>query len=146
MLKRIRTVKVAPRALSRRHAAGFSLIEVMIALLIFSIGMLGLVGLQASLVRAQSGAKLRAEASYLATDLIGQMWADAANLARYGDCTSYARCNAWLNRVAQLLPNGTTTVTVTAATGLVVLMIEWQPPGDTVVHTFSTSTSVKRSQ
>jgi type IV pilus assembly protein PilV len=128
-----------PQAL--RLAAGFSLIEVLIAMLIFSIGVLGLVGLQASLVRAQANTKMRSDAAYLATDLISQMWADAKNLNSYSNCASYAPCEAWRNKVSDVLPQGAVTVAVTNTTGAVTLTIDWQPPNE-VVHTFSTTTSI----
>jgi type IV pilus assembly protein PilV len=125
----------------RRLMAGFTLIEVLIAILIFSIGVLGLVGLQASLVRAQANSKMRSDAAYLATDLVSQMWADARNLESYSNCASYAPCEAWRNKVGQILPQGAPTVAVNAGTGVVTLTINWQPPNE-VVHTFATSTSI----
>lgn len=125
----------------RRLVAGFTLIEVLIAILIFSIGVLGLVGLQASLVRAQANTKMRSDAAFLATDLISQMWADARNLESYSNCASYAPCEAWRNKVGQTLPQGAPTVAVNRDTGVVTLTIDWQPPNE-VVHTFATSTSI----
>ena len=62
-----------PRPRPGRPARGFALIEALIALLIFSLAVLGLVGLQAAMTRASTGAKYRAEATYLATDLIGRV-------------------------------------------------------------------------
>ena len=50
------------------------LIEVLIAVLIFSMGILGIVGLQASAVKASTDAKYRSEAGLLANELIGRMW------------------------------------------------------------------------
>lgn len=58
----------APR---RQH--GVLLLEVLIALLIFSLGVLGLVGLQASAAKQSGQTKYRADATLLANDLVGQM-------------------------------------------------------------------------
>jgi type IV pilus assembly protein PilV len=128
-----------------RPARGFALIEVLIALLIFSLAVLGLVGLQASMTRAASGAKYRADAAYLATELIGQMWTDQRNLARYNDCSAYAPCEAWLVRVRERLPvpAGATPATVRAdtATGAVTLRVTWQAPSEPS-HFFETVTSI----
>jgi type IV pilus assembly protein PilV len=55
---------------------GSVLIEAMVAILLFSIGVLAIAGLQASMVQNTSDSKLRSEASYLAQQMIGQMWAD----------------------------------------------------------------------
>jgi type IV pilus assembly protein PilV len=58
----------------RRHHQGFMLLEVLIAMLIFALGVLGLVGLQASAVQQSSQAKYRTDATLLANELIGAMW------------------------------------------------------------------------
>lgn len=53
---------------------GSMLLEGMIALLIFSMGILAIVGMQASAVKASSDAKYRSDACLLANELIGKMW------------------------------------------------------------------------
>ena len=63
--------------------SGVMLLEALIGILIFSIGILAVVGLQSLSVKNQADAKYRADASYLANQIIGQMWADRANLALY---------------------------------------------------------------
>ncbi len=55
--------------------SGVMLLEALIAILVFSLGVLGLVSLQASTVQAGRDAEYRSVASTLASDLIGQMWA-----------------------------------------------------------------------
>jgi type IV pilus assembly protein PilV len=55
--------------------SGVMLIEALVAILIFSIGILGIVGLQTSAVKASSDARYRSEAALLANELIGRMWA-----------------------------------------------------------------------
>ncbi|HVL77099.1 MAG TPA: type IV pilus modification protein PilV [Noviherbaspirillum sp.] len=62
---------------------GIALIEVLIAVLIFSIGLLGLVGLQASMVRASADARYRAQASFVAQQRLGQIWVDQGNMSAY---------------------------------------------------------------
>ena len=49
------------------------LLEALIAILIFSLGILGIVGMQASAVAASRDAKYRTDAGLLANELIGQM-------------------------------------------------------------------------
>jgi type IV pilus assembly protein PilV len=119
--------------MKRRNAVdqrGFLLLEVLIAMLIFSIGVLGIVGLQASMTRAQTGSKFRADASFLAQRLVGTMWSDAANINSYAtaNCSAYARCSQWATDVATLLPNGA--VAVDVATPVVTISITWQPSND----------------
>jgi type IV pilus assembly protein PilV len=122
----------------RRPARGYMLIEVLVSFLIFSVGVLALVGLQARMGRAQTAAKARADASYLANELVGVMWSDMKNLGSYSNCATYARCLDWQNKVAQSLPAATTTVTVTTSTGEVSIRIQWRQGSDDQ-HTYATA-------
>lgn len=134
----------APSRLGRsgRRARGFALIEALIAILIFSLGALGLLGLQVSMMRATSGAKFRADAAYLANDLVGTMWVDATNLTAYRDsCASHVPCSAWTAKVAATLPGGTADLTIDPATGRVGITIGWTVPNEGA-HTFSTTTAI----
>jgi type IV pilus assembly protein PilV len=126
-----------------RTAPGFAIIEALIALLIFSIGALGLVGLQASMTRATGSAKYRAEAAFLASDLIGTIWTDAPNLASYDDagCDSYTLCKNWKDKVAATLPGGDATLAVTTSSGLVSVKITWTLPNEGA-HNYVTSAAV----
>lgn len=130
-----------PNRPSRHDAAqGFALIEALIAILIFSLGALGLVGLQASLTRATTSAKFRADAAYLAQGLIGQMWSDSTNLSSYNNCATYAPCKAWYDKVSAALPSAVTEV-LYVSSGRVTITIQWTMPGEGS-RTFSTSSSI----
>jgi type IV pilus assembly protein PilV len=133
----MKTVRRTPRP-----QRGFMLLEVLIALLIFSIGVLGIVGLQASMTKAQTGSKFRADAAFLAQRLVGSMWSDRSGLDNYdtaANCASHTRCSQWVAEVANQLPAGAATVAVTSlgtdATGRVIaaevtITINWQPPNE----------------
>ncbi|MCS4509837.1 type IV pilus modification protein PilV [Xylophilus ampelinus] len=54
---------------TRRHAAGFSLVEVLISVVILSFGLLGMVGLQATSLQANREARLQASGSELAREM-----------------------------------------------------------------------------
>jgi len=56
--------------------SGAYLLEALIGILIFALGVLGIVGLQAASLRTTTDSSLRAEAVFAATQLVGQMWAD----------------------------------------------------------------------
>ena len=60
----------------RSGQTGAYLLEALIGILIFSIGVLGIVGLQAASLRATTDSGLRAEAVFAANQLLGQMWVD----------------------------------------------------------------------
>ncbi|HKK06661.1 MAG: type IV pilus modification protein PilV [Gammaproteobacteria bacterium] len=52
---------------------GFTLVEVLVALVIFSIGLLGLAGLQSQSIRYTHSAYLRTQATFLAYDILDRM-------------------------------------------------------------------------
>lgn len=55
---------------------GFSLLEVMVALVIFSIGLIGLAGLQSASMAYNHSAYLRSQATYLAYNILDKMRAN----------------------------------------------------------------------
>lgn len=55
--------------------SGVMLIEVLVALLIFSMGVLGIIGLHSTAAKVSGDARYRSEAALLANELIGRMWA-----------------------------------------------------------------------
>lgn len=96
---------------TRLRTTGFALIEVLVAVLLFAIGILGLVGLQASMTQAQTDAKVRADAANLVDELAALAWSDLPNLAQYktATCAGNAQCNGWLTKLGSVLPGGTLT-------------------------------------
>jgi type IV pilus assembly protein PilV len=116
-----------------RPQSGFVLIEVMISVLIFAVGVLALVGLQASMTHAQTEAKVRADATNLASELVGMMWSDASNLTGYADgsCASTPQCAGWKNKVLLTLPSASTAVTADTVTGRVTITLMWTLPSGT---------------
>jgi type IV pilus assembly protein PilV len=93
----------------RQAQSGVLLLEVLIALLIFSLGVLGLVGLQANAAKQSSQSKYRADATLLANELIGQMWVTSRTYATLyasftSDATGGATYNTWKAKVQAELP------------------------------------------
>ena len=110
---------------------GVVIIESLIAILIFSIGILALVGLQAAMVKNTSDSKYRSEASYIAQQRIGQIWADPTNAATYLETDT---------DIGSLLPSGKRTVTSSAVNRYTVT-ITWQSPGGDA-HNYITSATI----
>ncbi len=119
------------RAGPRRHA-GVSLIEVLVAIVLLSLGLLGLAGLQASGVRVSQSSIHRSQAAQLAHDMIERMRANVAHAGDYdlalGDpapaCASVAGCDLrdWRLHL-QSLPAGTGAVTVSGRRATV--LVQW---------------------
>lgn len=126
-----------------RGSRGVAMVEAMVAILIFAFGVLGLVGLQASMTRAQSAGKFRSDASSLAGEAMGLMWSDRGNIAKYAsaNCATYQPCLDWKNKVASVLPSGSAVVTAGAADGAVSITLTWTVP-DEGTHTYATSTAI----
>lgn len=124
----------------RRQRRGFAMLEALVALLICAMGVLGVVGLQGAMTRAQTSATFRAEASFLAQQLLGEMWTDRANLASYATTNCGAACTDWQARVAARLPGGQSTVTV-ANTGVVSIEIRWTAAGEST-NRFTMASSI----
>lgn len=70
---------------ARRHGQrGFTLLEVLVAVVILSVGLLGLAGLQAQSLRANQSALFLSQANLLAYDIVDQLRANR-DAARSGD-------------------------------------------------------------
>jgi type IV pilus assembly protein PilV len=128
---------------------GAMMLEALIGILIFSAGILALIGMQALAIAHVADAKYRADASFYANQIIAEMWVDRANLANYefnGSGTPPATIQAWVDRVTGTaggngLPGAASNlpiIDVTTATGHVSVEVRWQPPNATSVHTHRT--------
>lgn len=128
------------KTFNNRAQSGVVLLEVMVAILIFSIGILGLVGMHASSVKNQTESQFRIEAAIWADTLISEMRvADPATRATSfaTDGTAY---NAWKTRLTATstgLPiSSSTPPTVTINNNQVEITIYWRALSDTGTHKF----------
>jgi len=133
---------------TNRHQAGVMLIEALIGILIFSIGILALLGMQGAAMKNTTDARYRSEAAYLASQIVGQMWVDLDKLPSYDtdNAAAYPARDTWMNSVALTLPgvtiggalSPTIQVGPDGALGLadreVRVQVQWQQPGDTQTH------------
>ena len=121
----------------RRSEAGFTLIEVMIAVLVLSIGLLGLAGLQVTALQNNQSSFTRSQATALAYDLADRMRAnvpgvmagfyDPAAPAINAGCLNPGGCSVqamarhdlaeWNAAIASNLPMGTGTACVDSTPG-----------------------------
>ena len=120
-------MKHAPHALRRPQQRGVALIEVLVAVLLFSLGILGLIGLQSRAVTYSIDAEDRNRAALLANEVASMMWLTQSVTLDASALT------AWKARVknpgASGLVNGDGKVdAVAGATGSADITIEWQTP------------------
>ena len=127
---------------------GMVLLEALIAILVFSLGLLGLAGAQASAIRAQGEAKARADAAFVANQIVGDLWAVAPN--ELGGCAgTYTAesegCNgaAWGERIEQSLPGGQAVVEINNTQATITLT--WQSPGIGEEHQYVHVAAVARN-
>ena len=102
----------------RRYGRGFTLVEALVALVVLSIGLLGIAGLQITSLKANHGSATRTQAVYLAYDIIDRMRANPAkaiagayNIAVGATPTAGTvegdDLIAWQQNIARSLPAGT---------------------------------------
>lgn len=113
------------------------LIEALIGILIFMLGILALIGMQAVAMQYTIDAKYRSEASFLTNQIIGVMWVDRANLNSYDTSggSGTTQLTAWVSQVQELLPNatGANAPSIAIAAQQATVTVMWQRPGDTAV-------------
>jgi type IV pilus assembly protein PilV len=127
---------------------GATLLEALIGILIFSVGILALVGMQALAIKHMSDAKYRSDAAFFANQLIGQMWVNrgvnGANLVNYAYAGSGAPpvvIDNWVTSIQNALPGVTAAANrpiVTVAGTTVTITVRWQLPGGSDVHRHTT--------
>jgi len=143
---------------SMRAQSGGFLLEALIGVLIFSFGILGIVGLQAQSLRHTGDAEYRAEATYLANSLISKMWTDDPGVlkAKYDSTVGTGAGYVAFKGDAATLPG----VVVATDTNIPIVLVDpaapvpqspsvqghvvqvsvfWQVPGDTTVHNYTTT-------
>ncbi|MGH8645915.1 MAG: type IV pilus modification protein PilV [Gammaproteobacteria bacterium] len=136
------------RAKLPRSAQGFTLLEVLVAVLVLSLGLLGLAALQSAGLRQNHSAYHRSQATLLAYDIIDRMRANKVTAEADGyvlaktstppsftvDCITTSclsgadlaafELNDWIGRISQTLPMGQGEVAPLAA-GIVTVTVAW---------------------
>ena len=134
----------------QKNQGGVVILEVLVSIVIFAVGVLGIVGLQAVTAKAGINARFRTEAAALSDELVAraQTWTDLTTLtanftgatAAGGTATGGTEYQSWSNdrlaRATTGLPGAQATVTfpaplaVTPGAGvLMTVEISWQAPG-----------------
>lgn len=127
---------LTPRAHASRQG-GFLLIEAMVAMLIFSVGVVALIALQSLSLGNSLHGKYRADAGYLANGIVAQMMADRANVAAYADGAGAppAQRTEWDAEVAAALPNGAGSIVMNGTA--VTVVVRWRNPDEVSSHNYA---------
>lgn len=101
------TTRVTPLGTRHAHQRGISLIEALIAMVVLSLGLLGLAGLQISSLKFNQTASLRSKAVALAYDMQERVRASAQDFTAI-PFAAYANTQItnWQGDVAAQLPGG----------------------------------------
>lgn len=137
-----------------RSQSGFSLIEVLIALIIMSVGMLGIAGLYVQSMQAGRTSMLRHNAVTLAGDVADRIRSNPRAAAVYtlggadngcvngtADCTEAEMAAhdvlLWSAQADETLPSGTVTITFdnTVTPPDYTIQVSWEEPGEVMDYT-----------
>jgi type IV pilus assembly protein PilV len=125
-----------------RNQNGFTLLEVLVTLLIVSLGLLGIAGIIANSLKVNQGAYARTQASWVASDIIDRMRANRVTAEVSPSPYAMANCAAapagtavaaldlrnWCAELVAALPSGTGDGTVTMAAASpwnVTVVVRW---------------------
>lgn len=118
-----------------RRVRGFTMIEMLVAVLVLSLGLLGYASLLAATLRANQSANHRTIATNLSYDIIDAMRADRLQAVNYQtdfganptasstDPMWRQQLADWKQRVSTTLPNGQARIVLN--TGVVVVTVRW---------------------
>lgn len=121
---------------------GMSLLEVLISILIFSIGVLGLVALQAKATQSSSDGEDRNRAALLANEAVSLIWTyQTVSLSPTVYSAWQARVGYTTTPTSVGLPNGTGTITTdtTQTPNVTTITIQWKEPSHAGVSQYVTS-------
>ena len=127
-----------------RQQRGATLIEVLIAVLVLSIGLLGALKLQTEGVKMNANSRYTVIATTLAHDALDAIYFDRSNSATAWTGVTTAstaagasgRLGDWLTRLQAELPDGK--ASIACANNACTVQIFWSPPGqDEVSATYS---------
>ena len=107
MSQRIRNSLQAPRGACRQRQSGFTLIEVLVSVIVLSIGLVGVATLQAVSLKNNQSAFMRSQASALAYDLADRMRSNVltadSNLYDPGTAATITTCKTAVGCTPQQL-------------------------------------------
>ena len=96
--------------MTRHYQRGFNLIEVLVAMVVLSMGLLGIAALQLTGVRSTQGSYYRSQATSIMSDLAERIHANKINAVSYGGTSTSAVLT--LSPSSCVIPSGTPALVV----------------------------------
>ena len=137
-------MRTNPPVQNPRRQHGFTLLETLVALVVLSVGLLGVAKLVAGAVHANDSGYMRGQATQLAYEILDQMRANrpGAQANAYAAAPAYTDCSGaactpaqlaaldlfnWNARLANTLPSGSGIVTTAGAAGgtVATITVRW---------------------
>lgn len=136
------------KQLIQKKQQGSMLLEGIVAILIFSVGVLGLLGAFAAALKNSSEAQYRSEASFHAESIIAELrTADATSRITDYASPSGSKFLIWKNKIANTstgLPSAGNTPPTIVFSGTdnktVEITIQWASKNDSSIHKYTTTT------
>jgi type IV pilus assembly protein PilV len=127
---------------------GFALLDALVSIAIFGIGITGLAGLQATLLAQNTQSSYRVQAAAFANSLVGVALADVSNLSCYAGtigCGSSAASGVlatWRQEVLSTLPGAVDTPPQLELgnDGMFTIRLFWKLPREDVTHNYVLTT------
>jgi len=134
---------------------GGGLVEGLMSLVVLSVGILALIGMQAALIQDNSESRVRMQAGFFATSVLGMAAANPQNVgcfivnsAQSAACVrvdAQAQATGWVDQVMNVLPDAATVppqVSYDSASGQLTVTLRWRMRGDSMVHNYVAATQV----
>lgn len=139
---------------------GFALIEALIAVLVLSVGLIGLAALQTVSLKMSHGAYLRSQATMLASEIADAMRVNRGAAASYAGTYAAVQCNKidflratsgttasadlgeWRNRLACLLPGGSGSIAISGSRATITVIWDETRYGGDSATSFAFSTDL----
>lgn len=131
----------------QRYQSGLGMIEVLVAVVILSVGLLGMAALQVTSTKMTAQSQYKTQAILLAQDIVERIRANSDNANNYGvNMDGSERCESdfapgggsvaskdraeWVNSVRCLLPDGQGSVAINGAQQNINVILRWETRTD----------------
>lgn len=122
--------------------SGFTIVEVLVAMLVMSVGIMGLIRLQMSTLQVNQGSSYRSQAVWAVNDILDRMRANRTVLQNQGYDLAFADeppadrstvenndIAEWLEHLENWLPGGDGSINYDPAVQQVTVTIQWDEGG-----------------